>query len=501
MANIFKFQATNKVKDTVGLGFANVSAGDIFYLTDIQLKKNPIRNALALGYIEPFGEDSSGISSDMMDYWNSTVSYNKNMMPAYSIQVVPPIAAGSLVNVASADLAAGYIVNRKSVITGVNTKFSTASDAINAPRLLVTSGDSSLVTPTLLTTYDDTAGTYTAATNGAIAAVVPIAWAADDMLIVGYTEKFSSVVCNMTTPSNQANVATPYYWDGTQWVEFSTSTDYTIETAGRTLSRVGDNDNSRMVWWEMPDAWVVGGPSGSLATSTDYCVAIKFSGALTNLAGCSVYPTLDKPIADVNLGTSGLAAPDAVVQKLGAVYSDKTDIEVAWAMNGFTTTDYIWVGFSAPQTGFSVDVTGVNANVETAEVTYWNGQEWADCPTITDGTEAGGATWAQDGSITMANLPIDWVPAAASDTDILGTNAPATISTDELYWLRYTTTGALDANGTGIIIYGVPGLNIWHKINPAYTTYVNEDDFLHVFVIDENATIAGLEINFMAADI
>ena len=39
MANIFQFQVTNKVNCTLGLGFANVSAGDTFYLTDTQLKK------------------------------------------------------------------------------------------------------------------------------------------------------------------------------------------------------------------------------------------------------------------------------------------------------------------------------------------------------------------------------------------------------------------------------------------------------------------------------
>ena len=503
MANIFKFQATNKVKNSLGLGFGSVSAGDVFKLTDTQLKKSSVRNALRLGYIKPMAEDSSEISEDMMEYWDGTVSYTKNLMPAFSVQVVPPIAANTLVNVVSADLSNGYKLGRKSVITGVNAKFSTAplTAATNAPRLLMTAGDDNIITPTLLTAYDDTAGTYTAATNGAIAAAAPIVWAANDILIVGYTEKFSSVLCDMTAASNQANVATPYYWDGTEWVAFEASTDYTVETAGRTLSRASAGDKARMVWWETPDAWVAGGPNGSGAVSTDYCVGIKFSGALTNLAGGSVYPVLDKPIADMNLGTSGLAAPTAVAQKLGAVYTDQTDIAVAWAMNAFTTTDYIWVGFESPQSGFAVDLTGVNANAETAELTYWNGQEWASCPTVTDGTEAGGATWAQDGTITMASIPTDWTPISATDSNVMGANAPATVTTDNLYWLRYTVTGPLDAAGTGVILYGVPGRNVWHQFDSMYTTYIDENDEIHIFVVNENATIAALEINAMAADI
>ncbi len=507
MANIFEFKVTNKVKDTLDLGFGNFSAGETFRLNDVQVKRLPVRNALELGYIEFVYENSDPISSAMMEYWDGTISYRKNMIPASSVEFVPPLASGGLVNAVGADLSAGFTFGRKVVISGFSARFTTAPLAAgtNVPRILATAGDPAPLTPLLLTAYDDTAGTYTAATNGSIATAAPIVWAANDMLIVGYSEKFASVVCNMTTPCNAAGrTVTPYYWDGTEWVAFVEATDYTQDAVAGTaitFSRVGDNDNSRVVWWETPDAWVAGGPTGSGANSSTYCVALKFNGVLTALAGASVYPVLDTPIADINLGSEGLAAPEAVVLKLGATYTDETGVDVAWALNAFTTTDYIWVGFSEPQQGFAVDVTGVNANAVTKVVTYWNGNEWVSCPTITDGTEAGGATFAKDGNITMAILPIDWTAAAATDTNVLGTSAPSTVTTDELYWLRYTTSGAMDANATAVILYGIPGVNVWHNIEPKYMTFVDADQEVHLFVIDENTTIAGLNINAMVADI
>ncbi len=498
MANIFKFTVTNKVKDTVGLGIGNYAAGDTIYLNEKQLNIASIRNALKYGYLEPAGEDDSQVSENMMDYYNGSQLFNKNYLPVSTIELVNPIGTGGIINVQATDLCGDLSINKRVSVDKLLTRFSAASATATAPRLLTVAGDSSLVTPTLLTAYDDTAGTYTAATNVAIAAAVPIAWAADDMLIVGYTEKFSSIVCDMITPSNQANVATPYYWDGTQWVEFSTNTDYTIETAGRTLSRAAAGDKTRMVWWEMPDAWVTGGPSGSLATSTDYCVAIKFSGALTNLAGCSVYPTLDKPIADIKLGYDEWA-PEAVILKLGAVYSDETDAIAT--IDAFNTTDYIWLGFAKPVSGFYVDVTNTNANASVLAVEYWNGLSFQNTPAVTDGTDNLGATLAKDGMVSLASVPTDWQKAVASNTDITGTNTPATISTEELYWLRVSVSVQLDAAVSALIDRGYPPLNYWVEYETIEQSYVDANDTIKVIVTEPENTIGGLTIQAVITDI
>ena len=499
MANIFKFVFTNKVKDTHGLGIGNYAAGDTIYLNEKQINTSYVRNSLKNGYLEPAGEDADQVSDIMMDYYNGTQSFNKNFLPLSTIELVKPTAAGGLINVQAADLAGNMLIGKILNIDKILVRFSAASVTATMPRLLSVAGDSSAATPTLLTAYDDTAGTYTAATNAAIAAAAPIAWAANDILIVGYTEKFSSVVCDMTTPSNQANVATPYYWDGTEWVAFETSTDYTVETAGRTLSRAAAADKTRMVWWETPDAWVAGGPKGSGAANTDYCVGIKFSGALTNLAGGSVYPVLDKPIADIKLGYDEWA-PEAVILKLGAAYTDITAAAPA-TINSFDTTDYIWLGFSEPVSGFYVDVTNTNSNASVISLTYWDGVSFKATPAVTDGSINAGATFGQDGIVSMASIPSGWSPVAATNAGVTGTNTPVTITTDELYWLRVAVSVQFDNSVTVALNRGLPPLNTWIEYETVEQTYVDSNDTIKFIITEPENTIGGLTIQAVIADI
>lgn len=528
MANIFQFKATNKVKNTLGLGFANVAAGDEFYLTDIQLKRSSVRNAIELGYIEPMGEmdiasAASAIAGTGSEAWytylDGITSFRKNTMPALAARIVPPLAAGAIVNTQGADLCGGYVFGRKVAVTGLEVRFSTAplTAAIQVPRLLVTAGIPTAMTQTLLTSYKNSTGVYYSQTQASIHEHITAAtvWAADDLLIIGYSEKFASVVCNMTTESSATTSSTPYYWDGTAWVAFTDSTDYTNDgvagTYTKTFSRVGDTDNARIVWWEKPDAWVAGGPSGSGAASTDYCVAIKFSGALTALAGGSVYPVVDTPIADINLGVYGLpyleggVGNPTVIQKLAAAYLDKTGVTTAWANDGFTTTDYLWIGSEKPFQGFAVDVDTVNDTVSAPVVTYWNGISWVACPTITDGTNAVADTFKTDGTITMATIPTDWTPSAATSISITnggsGTSTPTTVTDNELYWLRLTTTAQFTNPSTCFIAYLVPALNYWHYIEPKHMTFIDSDEEVHIWVVDENTTIAALSVNAMLADI
>jgi len=237
--------------------------------------------------------------------------------------------------------------------------------------------------------------------------------------------------------------------------------------------------------------------------STDYCIALQFDGVLTALAAGSLYPVLDRPIADVNLGYDTWA-PDAVVQKLGVTYTDRTGGAVAWSTSGMTTTDYIWVGFDKKASGFYVDITGVQAAARTMVLTYWNGKAWSSVTaTATDGTANGGATLAKDGTVSLVTVPVDWTPAAATDTTtgFPGTSTPATVTTDELYWLRYSVSAALDANGTCVIVRGAPSVNTWTHFEPEQMTFVDADEYLHMNVTDEDSTIAATTINVMVGDL
>ena len=504
MANIYKFKVTNKVQNTLGLGFANVAAGDTFYLVDSQLKNALVRNAIQLGYVEPVGEDESVVTGIMMDYWDAKLKFSKNVFPASAVTVVPPIAAGAPMSIVASDLADGYLFGRKVAITSIDARFSTASNAAAAPRLMVTSGSQAPVTPTLLTAYDATDGSYTPATNGSVAHDGPITWASGDKLIIGYTSKFASVVFDRTAKNTTAgSLAVPYYWDGTTWVVFPTYTDYTIEDAAITFSRGSAADKSRICWWETPDDWVAGGPAGSGAAVTNYCIGLYFNDALASLEGASFYPVLDRPIADVNLGYDTWA-PTAVVQKLGATYTNRTAISVPWSTSGMATDDYIWVGFTRKARGFVVTITGQQHAARTMVLTYWNGKEWSSVTaTATDGTSNAGDTLGQTGTISLATIPVDWTPTVATNTatGFPGASTPATVSTASLYWLRYTVNNTLDANGTCVIVTGAPATSDWANFEPQQMTFVDADEELHINVVDENATIAATTINVMVGDL
>jgi hypothetical protein len=501
MANIFKFRVTTKVKDTLGLGIGNYAANDTIYLNEKQLNTASIRNAIQQGYVEPMGEDDSQVSDIMLDYYNAVQGFKKNVIPVSTIELVSPKAAAGLVNIQATDLAGDVVLGRRTAIDKIMARWTIASVTSGMPRLLVTAGNAGIVSPTLLTSYTYLTGAYAAATNGSITDTAPITWAANDELIIGYSEKFASVVTDRSAANTVATTATAYYWNGTAWVAFNTTTDHTIEVATKTLSRVAVADKCRIIWWEMPDAWIPGGPAGSGALHTDYCVAIKFSAALTTLAGCSVYPVLDKPLADINLGHSQFA-PVAVVEKLGASYLDKTGVAVAWSMNGFTTTDYLWLGFTQPVSGFYVTVTNTNSNNVNAVVTYWNGETWASAA-VTDASNGGAGTFAQNGAIALVTIPTDWAPAVATNTTtgFPAANTPATISTDELYWIRYTVDGAMDGSVTAVLTRGVPGLNYWYSYETVEMSYVDANDPIKVIIVEPENTIASLTLNAVMADL
>ena len=509
MANIFKFRVTTKVQNTMGLGIGNYSAEDTIYLNEKQLNTAIFRNAIQQGYLEPAGEDDSKVSSIMMDYYNADQSFAKNYFPVSTVELVQPIAAASIVNAQATDLCGDMLLDKRVAIDKILVKFTTASSAAATPRLLVVAGDSSPVTPTLLTSYDNNLAVYTACTNGSIGVNAPIIWAANDILIVGYSEKFASVVFDMGTANSNTTLGVPYYWDGTAWVVFPSYHDYTVEVAAKTLSRAAALDKTRMVWWEKPDDWIAGGPVGSGAIHTDYCIGIKFAGVLTGLATCSVYPVLDTPIADILLGTSEWI-PKATILKKGTSYSDLTSSAV-YNFNDFATTDYLWLGFNQKVSGFYVDATAFNTNVSVAALTYWNGTTWAACPTVTDGTATtGGGTatsFGQDGAISMANITEDWARDTARATSSGfpgGNNVPTTITTDKLYWLRYTVTAADFDAGTSAnfaVNTGQPVVNKWYEYETAENTFVDVNDVIKVIVAEPENNIVGLTVQAMLADI
>ncbi len=110
----------------------------------------------------------------------------------------------------------------------------------------------------------------------------------------------------------------------------------------------------------------------------------------------------------------------------------------------------VYVGSPVPFRGLrSVTVDANTGAASTLAADYWNGSAWVTT-TPTDGTTAGGKTFAQSGDITWT-VPTAW---AKKDLEtILGTaNAYGPFGTPagtlQLYWIRLTVSAALSATVT-----------------------------------------------------
>lgn len=132
----------------------------------------------------------------------------------------------------------------------------------------------------------------------------------------------------------------------------------------------------------------------------------------------------------------------------GAVdYSDAAqdaDTGTRVALGGLSTAadgDYVYAGSHLPFSGLRVDVQDVNAVASVMTVNYWNGAAWVTT-SATDGTAPGGATLAQDGSITWT------VPATWRAETLVKINDPAPgryvpYRDQKLYWVRIQVSAAL----------------------------------------------------------
>lgn len=108
----------------------------------------------------------------------------------------------------------------------------------------------------------------------------------------------------------------------------------------------------------------------------------------------------------------GAAAPPAVPE-LGFDYSVEVSdgqsgtVAVLDSLDTYANNECIFIMTKIPITGLNFTVSAANGNSSTADVYYWNGA-WTDA-NITDGTDSGGATLAQTGSMTWT-APSDEIP-------------------------------------------------------------------------------------------
>jgi hypothetical protein len=114
------------------------------------------------------------------------------------------------------------------------------------------------------------------------------------------------------------------------------------------------------------------------------------------------------------------------------------------------TDDFLYLGSRFPFNELYFKFGTANTATETLSIAIWDGTQFSAAIEVNDGTETGGASFAQDGYIS-------WVPDkskgwARDDTvDSSGTeNIPnfGTTTIYDHYWVRFAFSGSLDAGTT-----------------------------------------------------
>jgi hypothetical protein len=504
MANLHKFVVTDKVAGLISVDGGTYSAGEIIYMPEHQVDYFLKSSYLINGLLEYAGEVEPGdtsMTAEFMTLYDAKLAAKKNILPTSMIKLSTSLVKNvNPLGVAGADVAGGFVAGRRMYVNKVGVKYGVVTSGERAPWFLATAGDVTLVTPTVLRAYDYTAGTYTACTNGSISFTSPITWAVNDMLVIGYSEKFSSAQFDMTDQSHISTTATAYYWTVDGWKEFldlngfDTTVDYTEVSEGITLSSPITNAKTRIVWWTQPTDWLSGGPNFSEASPTDYCIGIKFSGGLANLTGCSVYPVLDRPLVGMKLGTDNFGVEHTFTYK-GAVWSYGFDID-GWGVAG----DALYISIDHKFDGIYVEMDNLNGVSTTLAYAYWNGVNWVTM-TCSDGTDTGGNTpFAQDGwiTITTPKNPSDWVKVTGST---INTNMAAA---GTQYWFRITrTAGGTTTGGTSItnLEANQPATNnwLWYDVNDE--GLVDDGDPIKITVMLKEANIDVVDFAAIASDI
>jgi len=511
-ANFLKFRCTWTGRGRFICGQRALDYGEEIILPADQASKYVKHSDIAEGHMEFLGEANSAdaaFSANIQNYLEGKMgNLAKDTLP----MVVLPLKGAGTTTLQGDDVGAFVPLDREVALSRLLVRMPTTTTGVDAPAFLVTSGDMVKVTPTSLRYYDNSAGTYGSMTNGSIDAAAPITWAANDLMIVGYTEKFRSVNVSVDTAAATAGAINRVsYWNGKEWVAFDTFTDYTKEPAAtNSFDRVAFalDTNIRVVWWEAPQDWVPGGPAGSKIPPNTYAVAMRVSGVLTTLDGARFYPVLDTPIADIDMGYAAqTTVVDAIVGKVGATYTDYTDATVILDLDA---TDYVYVGTSQPVGGHHWFITVANDQAVNTQIRYWAGNDWSGVATVatddwagtlTDSTD-GGQDFDTTGPITWSSQPADWVKASYADLDSTAAAAflaLGTIVTDELYWIRYSASGAMKATTAAILNAVTYSPVAWFPFDPK-NSYVHDGNLLHVHVIDEDAT-GSAELIAVLADI
>lgn len=118
------------------------------------------------------------------------------------------------------------------------------------------------------------------------------------------------------------------------------------------------------------------------------------------------------------------------------------------SMNSMTTSDFVYLGFSAPISGVRFTIGNANAVASTPAAAFTaGGTTWTTLTISTDGTDSGGATFAVTGTMSWTT-PTTWVDtnlALAVDQSGEAAKAPSF----KAHWIRFSVS-ATQTNPTSV---------------------------------------------------
>lgn len=264
--------------------------------------------------------------------------------------------------------------------------------------------------------------------------------AADDRIYVGFGQRFDRLKWVISTAQTNSQTLTCEYWDGQAWAAVTSFTDGTVAT-GKTLAQSGDMTFTISLDWNP-------GTHGDQATyleQSNYWIRLIPSAALTIAKG-------------------ELTVEDGQVIEYVSLTRAKDGDTGTFDVVTLTTDDYLYVGAEFRFERLDINVGVVNAVAATLSAQYFNGATWETLSLASDGTAAGGATLAKDGTVVINIQNFDWHKCA--------------IENNEAYWLRLAVSADLTPNITLIEVAvqsADPKTLPIHALNAGETTWLALD--------------------------
>lgn len=271
--------------------------------------------------------------------------------------------------------------------------------------------------------------------------------AASDVYYVCGSEILDGITLDLgTVNTTDAATITVYSWVSGAWADRS-ATDGTL-SSGKTHAQDGSitwtrNSTDTMqvlggimgYWYKIvPSAALTDGVTVISCTVTRDATTItnKWDGILEWVSGCRFRDASDDEYEEV----------------LGKVSNESTSMYMD--ISEGTTSDLLLIKTPEPATGFAFGVVPQYANLDDAQIDlieYWDGTDWVDITTFTDGTldGAGDSSFAGTGLVT-------WNGAATT------ASVKRTMPGDAFpgHWYRVTWDATLDTNTRIFLVQYMP---------------------------------------------